>query len=378
MASRVFSSAAQLARSTPASTRSVSSVPSSVIVPATQTKKVFTPKGPGGRHSSTGHVATVFGATGFLGRYLVSKLAKAGTQVVVPYRDQDEARHLKVCGDLGQVVPMEWDLKNDTQIEECLRHSDTVYNLVGRDYTTKNFSFDDVHVSGARRLARIAHISGVSRFIHLSHLNAAPDSASQFYRTKFHGEQAVKEAFPEATIVRPGWMYGHEDRLLNTIAVSPSVFRVNHGETRIAPVHVMDVAQALSIMLTAPSTASSTFAFTGPQTYTFEQLLHLVEALTLQKLSGPNFPKPILALAARLWDLVWWPTLSPDEVTRRFIDDVQIEEGLKGFKDLGIEPDVLEDVAIVYLRRYRSSSYFDLPVASGGIKLRSQKYHVVE
>ncbi|SGZ22161.1 BQ5605_C022g09438 [Microbotryum silenes-dioicae] len=375
MASRVFSSAAQLARSTPASTRSVSSVPSSVIVPATQTKKVFTPKGPGGRHSSTGHVATVFGATGFLGRYLVSKLAKAGTQVVVPYRDQDEARHLKVCGDLGQV---EWDLKNDTQIEECLRHSDTVYNLVGRDYTTKNFSFDDVHVSGARRLARIAHISGVSRFIHLSHLNAAPDSASQFYRTKFHGEQAVKEAFPEATIVRPGWMYGHEDRLLNTIAVSPSVFRVNHGETRIAPVHVMDVAQALSIMLTAPSTASSTFAFTGPQTYTFERLLHLVEALTLQKLSGPNFPKPILALAARLWDLVWWPTLSPDEVTRRFIDDVQIEEGLKGFKDLGIEPDVLEDVAIVYLRRYRSSSYFDLPVASGGIKLRSQKYHVVE
>ncbi|SCV69022.1 BQ2448_2042 [Microbotryum intermedium] len=374
MASRVVSSASQLARSTPASTRAVSSVATSVVVPATQTKKVFTPRGPGGRHSSTGHVATVFGATGFLGRYLVSKLAKAGTQVVVPYRDQDEARHLKVCGDLGQ----EWDLKNDTQIEECLRHSDTVYNLVGRDYQTKNFSFDDVHVSGARRLARIAYTSGVSRFIHLSHLNASPDSASHFYRTKFHGEQAVEDAFPEATIVRPGWMYGHEDRLLNTIAVSPSVFRVNHGETRIAPVHVMDVAQALSIMLNAPSTASSTFALAGPQTYTFEQLLHLVEALTLQKLSGPNFPKPLLALAARLWDLVWWPTLSPDEVKRRFIDDVQVAQGLKGFKDLGIEPDVLEDVAIVYLRRYRSSSYFDLPVASGGIKLRSQKYHVVD
>ena len=116
----------------------------------------------------------------------------------------------------------------------------------------------------------------------------------------------------------------------------------------------MDVAQALSVMLTAPSTASSTFALPGPKTYTFEQLLHLVEALTLKKLSGPNFPKPILALAARLWDLVWWPTVSPDEVTRRFIDDVAVEEGLKGFADLGIEPDVLEDVAIVYLRRYRS------------------------
>ena len=116
----------------------------------------------------------------------------------------------------------------------------------------------------------------------------------------------------------------------------------------------MDVAQALSIMLTAPSTASSTFALAGPKTYTFETLLALVEALTLKKLQGPNFPKPVLALAARLWDLVWWPTLSPDEVTRRFIDDFAVEGGLKGFADLGIEPDVLEDVAIVYLRRYRS------------------------
>ena len=108
-------------------------------------------------------------------------------------------------------------------------------------------------------------------------------------------------------------------------------------------------------MLTAPSTASSTFALAGPHTYTFETILALVEALTLRKLQGPNFPRPILALAARLWDLVWWPTLSPDEVTRRYIDDAAIEEGLKGFKDLGIEPDVLEDVAIVYLRRYRSA-----------------------
>lgn len=116
----------------------------------------------------------------------------------------------------------------------------------------------------------------------------------------------------------------------------------------------MDVAQALSIMLKAPSTASSTFALPGPKTYDFETILALVEALTLKKLQGPNFPRPILALAARLWDLVWWPTLSPDEVTRRFINDVDVAEGLKGFKELGIEPDVLEDVAIVYLRRYRS------------------------
>ncbi|GAA5942767.1 hypothetical protein JCM3775_005044 [Rhodotorula graminis] len=375
MASRVFSSAASVAPAVRQSgTRSISS---QLVAAPNQPGRVFIGQGPGGRHSTTGHTVTVFGATSFLGRYLVSKLAKAGTQVVVPYRDADEARHLKVCGDLGQVVPMEWDLNNDTQIEECLRHSDTVYNLVGRDYKTKNFDFNDVHVSGARRIARIANNSGVSRLIHVSHLNADPNSASAFYRSKHEGEEAVKGAFADATIVRPGWMYGPEDRLLNTLAVSPSVFRVNHGQTKIAPVHVLDVAAALNTMYTAPSSLASTYALPGPRTYTFEQLLHMVEALTLKKLRGPNFPRPLLAALARAWDLVWWPTLSPDEVTRRYIDDLPVAPGTKGFADLGIEPDVLDDIAINYVRRYRGSAYYDLPIQQGGFKLRKQAYKAV-
>ncbi|GAA5904524.1 hypothetical protein JCM8208_004805 [Rhodotorula glutinis] len=375
MASRVFSSAASVAPAVRQSgTRSISN---QLVAAPNQPGRVFIGQGPGGRHSTTGHTVTVFGATSFLGRYLVSKLAKAGTQVVVPYRDADEARHLKVCGDLGQVVPMEWDLNNDTQIEECLRHSDTVYNLVGRDYKTKNFDFNDVHVSGARRIARIANNSGVSRLIHVSHLNADPNSASAFYRTKYEGEEAVKGAFADATIVRPGWMYGPEDRLLNTLAVSPSVFRVNHGQTKIAPVHVLDVAAALNTMYTAPSSLASTYALPGPRTYSFEQLLHMVEALTLKKLRGPNFPRPLLAALARAWDLVWWPTLSPDEVTRRYIDDLPVAPGTKGFADLGIEPDLLDDIAINYVRRYRGSAYYDLPIQQGGFKLRKQAYKAV-
>ncbi|GAA6023849.1 hypothetical protein JCM10207_005394 [Rhodosporidiobolus poonsookiae] len=375
MANRLLSSASSLARqSAPLQTRSITT---QLATAPNQPNRQFIAQGPGGRHSTTGHVVTVFGATSFLGRYLVSKLAKAGTQVVVPYRDQDEARHLKVCGDLGQVVPMEWDLNNDTQIEECLRHSDTVYNLVGRNYHTKNFSMSDVHVSGARRIARIASQSGVSRLIHVSHLNADPNSKSHFYRTKYEGEEAVKEAFgSDATIVRPGWMYGHEDRLLNTLAVSPSVYRVNHGQTKIAPVHVLDVAAALNTMYTAPSSLGSTYSLPGPKTYTFEQLLQLAEALTLKKLRGPNFPKPVLAALARAWDLVWWPTLSPDEVTRRYIDDLPVAPGTKGFADLGIEPEILDDIAIVYLRAHRSASYVDLPITAGGVPLRRKPYHV--
>ena len=92
----------------------------------------------GGRSAVSGHVATVFGCTGFLGRYTVAKLGKAGTQVVVPYRDEDEKRHLRVMGDLGQIVPLEWDARNTDQIAECVRHSDVVYNLAGRDHETRS------------------------------------------------------------------------------------------------------------------------------------------------------------------------------------------------------------------------------------------------
>lgn len=172
----------------------------------------------GGRSSVSGHVATVFGCTGFLGRYVVNRLGRKGTQVVVPYRDEDTKRSLRVAGDLGQIVPLEVNLRRDDQILEAVRHSDVVYNLVGRWWETKNFSFEDINVTAAERIAKICDEAGVARLIHVSHLNAAPDAPSKFLRTKWEGEQRVRAAFPGATIVRPGPMFGFEDRFLNSIA----------------------------------------------------------------------------------------------------------------------------------------------------------------
>ena len=137
----------------------------------------------------------------------------------------------------------EWDIRNEDQIAECVRHSDIVYNLVGRDHETKyvpcrvsvyavlslwpvckrNFTYDDVHIQGAGRIAKVSASVGVPRLVHVSHLNSSPTSASQFYRSKAAGESAVREAFPAATIVRPGPMYGHEDKFLtNMSSTSPA------------------------------------------------------------------------------------------------------------------------------------------------------------
>ncbi|KAF8349317.1 NADH dehydrogenase [Amanita rubescens] len=324
------------------------------------TRKPVIAQGPPGYSAVSGHTVTVFGCTGFLGRYLVSKLAKAGTQVIVPYRDEDEARLFKPMGDLGQIVRLEWDIQNETQIAECLRHSNMVFNLVGRDYETKNYDLTSVHVTGAERIAKIAAQEGVSRFVHVSHLNANLTSPSNFYRTKAEGEEKVKVAFPGATIIRPGALFGYEDKLLTNMAVWPIWWQLNQAQTKIRPAHVMDVAQALTNLVSLPQ-ISRTLSLPGPSTLTYEYLLDLVSSVTLRPPSrAPTLPKAIATLLARAGQLIWWPALSPDEVTRRYIDDVDVPGD---WDAVNVTPTEIEQHAITYLRRYRSAENLVRPVA---------------
>ncbi|KAG7088537.1 hypothetical protein E1B28_012520 [Marasmius oreades] len=314
--------------------------------------------GPPGYSATSGHVVTVFGCTGFLGRYLISKLAKMGTQVIVPYRDEDDKRHLKPMGDLGQIVPMEWDIRNETQIAECLRHSDIVFNLVGRDYETKNFTYSQVLAEGAHRIAKVAADVGVPRLVHLSHLNASHNSKSKFYQSKAEGEELVKEAYNGATIIRPGAMYGYEDKLLNNLAAWPMFWKLNDARTKTRPVHVLDVAQALANLVHG-SRLSRTVNLPGPSTLTHEYLLDLVSSLTFQPESRvPVVPKSVALLAARMAQIPWWPMLSPDEVERRYIDDADTNGD---WDVVGVTPAEIEQHAITYVRRYRSAENFSRP-----------------
>ncbi|KAL0960640.1 hypothetical protein HGRIS_005669 [Hohenbuehelia grisea] len=328
----------------------------------TPTNKPVVSHGPPGYSAVSGHVATVFGCTGFLGRYLVAKLAKMGTQVIIPYRDEDEKRHLKLTGDLGQVVAMEWDIRNEQQIAECLRHSDVVYNLVGRNYNTKNFDIADVHVDGAQRIARIAAEAGVSNLVHVSHLNASASSTSRFYATKARGEEVVREAFPAATIVRPGPLYGYEDKFLNNMADWPIWWKLNEGQTKTRPAHVMDVAQALANLISKPHLAGSLLSLPGPSILTHEYLLHLIDTVTLRPPSGaPIVPKKLAEVISKVAQNVWWPIVSPDEIERRYIDDAGTdgsqteEELLKDWDLVEVHPSEIEAHALTYLRRFRSA-----------------------
>ncbi|KAL7418009.1 NAD(P)-binding protein [Mrakia frigida] len=379
------------------SSRSVTDL---IIKPGTT--KPLIKYGTGGRSSVSGHVATVFGANGFLGKYVVAKLAKAGTQVIVPYRSAYEARSLRVMGDLGQIVPMEWELKNPRQIEECLRHSDVVYNCCGREWETKNYSFDEVHNEGAARIAEIAQKNGVSRLIHVSHLNADPNSTSRYYASKGRGDEAVLKAFPNATIVRPGPIYGYEDRLLNVAPKFNFLFSQNHGQTEMRPVHFSDVAQALHNLLPALSTQSLILNLPGPKTMTHQEFAAIVASHVLKKPTSRNYPKPLLKLLAAFCNkFFWWPSMDPDTIERCYIDDRseldfrrmlragpegivpggRLLSGWESWERCGYrreDLDYMEDVAIRYLRRMRPPRYMRVPVHAGAPGVKPKPYRVME
>ncbi|KAI5246165.1 hypothetical protein E4T43_02849 [Aureobasidium subglaciale] len=308
-----------------------------------------------------------------------SLLARAGCTVVVPFREEMAKRHLKVSGDLGRVVFLEGDLRNTASIEEAVRHSDIVYNLIGRDYPTKNFDLEDVHVEGATRIADAVAKYDVDRFVHVSSHSVSKDSPSEFYRTKARGEEAVRSIFPETTIVRPAPLFGFEDRLLHRLAKSSNLLTSNNLEERFWPVHAIDVGEALEKMCHDDSTAGETYELYGPKQYQMAEIKELVEREILKSRRHINIPRQIMTPIAQLMNkLVWFSTMSKDSVAREFIDQT-IDPNAKTFKDLGIEPTDLANFTYHYLQAYRSSSYYDLPPMTEREKREEKKYlHVLD
>ncbi|KAI9852532.1 MAG: NADH-ubiquinone oxidoreductase 40 kDa subunit [Thelocarpon superellum] len=288
-------------------------------------------------------------------------------------------RHLKVTGDLGRVVFMEYDLRNTQSIEESVRHSDIVYNLVGRTYPTKNFDYEDVHVEGAERIAEAVAKYDVDRFVHVSSYNAHKNSPSEFFRTKGRGEEVVRSIFPETTIVRPAPLFGFEDRLLHKLAGVTNLFTSNHMQERFWPVHAVDVGSALEVMLNDDSTAGETYELYGPKNYSMAEIAELVDREIIKHRRHLNVPKSILKpVADMLNKALWWHTTSPDEVEREYIDQ-HIDRKAKTFKDLGIEPAELANLTFYYLQSYRSSAFYDLPPATEREKREEKKYlHVID
>ncbi|XP_022828922.1 NADH dehydrogenase [ubiquinone] 1 alpha subcomplex subunit 9, mitochondrial [Spodoptera litura] len=339
-------------------------------------------RGTGGRCSFNGIVATVFGCTGFVGRYVCNKLGKTGTQMILPYRsDFYDAQRLKVAGDLGQVLFTPYDLRDEESIAKAVQYSNVVINLVGRDYETKNFKYKDVHIDGPRRLARISREMGVERFIHVSYLNASPKpkplvmkTPSMYKVSKYWGECAVREEFPTATIIRASDIYGSEDRFLRTFA-SPTringqymALYKNGLETVKQPVYVSDVAQGILNAIRDPDTRCQVYQAVGPKRYLLADLVDWFFALMRKDEKYWGYQRydmkydPILfPLKVKLVNLIspsyplgglHWEAIEKESTTD------MVDDSLPTLEDLGVTLTKMEDQVPWELKPFRAYQYY--------------------
>ena len=305
---------------------------------------------------------TVIGGAGFLGRYLVTRLAQQGNQVRVAVRDPEAAGFLKPMGDVGQVQPIQANIRNEASIQRAVAGADTVINLVGVMFPGGPQSFQAVHEDGAETVARAAAAAGASRLIHVSAIGADVEATSKYARSKAAGEAMVRAAFPTATIVRPSTIFGPEDQFFNLFAriatLAPIMPVPGDGSTRMQPVYVGDVAQAIANLVpaTAPTTASggSTYELGGPQVLSLSELMAIVCEQTGRNRLLIPVPLVFMKIKAFFLGLPPWHILTMDQVEMLKVDNVA-DSDLPGLADLGVTPTHLDAILPSYLNRYRKA-----------------------
>ncbi|MDB2437359.1 complex I NDUFA9 subunit family protein [Hellea sp.] len=308
---------------------------------------------------------TVFGGSGFLGKYVIRELVKEGWRVRVPVRRPHTAQELKVIGNVGQVQLVQANLRFEKSVERAVAGSDAVINLVALLFEEGKQSFESLHVRGAETLAKAAAAQGIANFVQVSAIGADAQSDSDYARTKAEGEDAVRAAVPTADIMRPSIIFGAEDQFFNRFAsmtqFAPALPLLGGGDTKFQPVYVGDVAQAIAKVATQ-GTSGKTYELGGPRTYSFKELMQFM----LKTIDRKRFLAPVPWFAANMMGFAGEisgmapfvkPFLTRDQVKNLKVDNVVSDEALS-FTDLGISLETIEAIVPTYLGRYRKYGQF--------------------
>lgn len=312
-------------------------------------------------------LVTIYGGSGFVGRYVARRMAKAGWRVRVAVRRPNEAIFVKPYGVVGQVEPILCNIRDDASVRAAMQGADAVVNCVGILNNRGRNKFDAVHHEGAERIARIAAVEGVQRMVHLSAISADANSDSDYARSKALGEASVATHFPSATILRPSVIFGIEDKFFNKFAGMTTfsmVLPLVGGGTKFQPVFVDDVAAAVEASLTGDA-AQGVYELGGPEVQTLKELVKfMLDEIQRRRLvvNLPFFAGRLMGfgfdmMQALSMGLIPNNILTRDQV-RLLRHDSVVSEGARGLRDLGIKPTPYESVAPDYLWRFRPSGEF--------------------
>jgi uncharacterized protein YbjT (DUF2867 family) len=303
-------------------------------------------------------LVTVFGGGGFVGRYVVQNLFKAGWRVRIAEREPRNAHFLMTQGGLGQTQFVAADIGRPETIERAVAGADAVINLVG----ILKGNFAAVHVEGARNVARATAAAGARTLVHISAIGADPHSPSDYGRSKGRGEEAVREAFPGATFIRPSIVFGPEDEFISKFAAlgrELPVLPVMAPGARFQPVYVIDLAHAIAKAASEPEVyAGKTYELGGPHVVTMAELNERIGLLTGRK------GKPVAVIPDAIGGFIakatgWLPgaPITVDQWRMLQVPNV-VSADAEGFEAFGIRPQPFEAVAGNWLVTYRRGGRF--------------------
>ncbi|MFW2588557.1 complex I NDUFA9 subunit family protein [Sagittula sp. SSi028] len=311
-------------------------------------------------------LVTIYGGSGFVGRYIARRMARDGWRVRVAVRRPNEAIFVKPYGVVGQVEPVFCNIRDDSSVRAAMLGADAVVNCVGTFEASGKNNFDAVQDEGAERIARIAAEQGIAHMVHLSAIGADASSDSGYASSKAAGEAGVLQHMPDAMILRPSVVFGTEDAFFNRFATmtrfSPFLPVVG-GSTKFQPVYVDDVAQAACLGIKGQ--ASGIYELGGPDVATFRALMEQMLGVIRRRKLIVNIPFAAARALAWVMGIVDTLTLGlvPQQITADQVIQLQSDNvvagGAKGFADLGIQPTAIAAVLPDYLWRFRPSGQYN-------------------
>lgn len=313
-------------------------------------------------------LVTIFGGSGFIGRYIARGLAQRGWRVRVAVRRPNEAGFVRTYGVPGQVEPVLANIRDEASVAAAVEGADAVVNCVGILAEVGRNRFDAVQAEGAGRVARAAAAAGATRLVHLSAIGADSASPSAYARSKAAGEALVLEHFPRAVILRPSIVFGTEDQFFNRFAamarISP-VLPIVGAQTRFQPVHVEDVAAA-AILGVEGRARPGIYELGGPEVLTFRECMERMLAVIGRRRIILPLPFWLAGIMAGAFDLLQAVTLGlfrngvlTRDQLRNLARDNVVTPGRMGFAELGIEPAALGAILPDYLWRFRPAGQFE-------------------
>jgi uncharacterized protein YbjT (DUF2867 family) len=311
-------------------------------------------------------LVTIYGGSGFIGRYIARRMAKEGWRVRVAVRRPNEAMFVKPYGSVGQVEPVLCNIRDDASVAAVMQGADAVVNCVGILAQSGKNKFDAVQAEGAGRVARLAAAAGIQTMVQISAIGADKDAASEYSQTKAQGEANVLAHMPNAMILRPSIVFGAEDQFFNRFAsmsrLGP-VLPVVGADTKFQPVYVDDVAAAA--VKGVLGQAHGVYELGGPDVASFRELMEKMLGIVQRRrliLNVPFFAARLMAFAFDMLEKVTLgllanPVATRDQVKNLSNDNV-VAADAKGFADLGITPSAMDSVLPEYLWRFRPSGQY--------------------